>query len=144
MIHASVIAIVLFFTILLIQPAALSYDEQDVPEKVYVGVYENYPKIYVDETGNVNGFWADLMNYIGEQEGWEIYYVTGYWEEGLERLGNNDIDMLVDAVDSTGGTAEAGEMLYKEILAVASGKKTKAELLNYGNFPNIFTIGPVI
>ncbi len=54
------------------------------------------------------------------------------------------IDMLVDMVNSTGGISQSGEMLYQEILAVASGKKTKAELLNYGNFPNIFTIGPVI
>ena len=40
--------------------------------------------------------------------------------------------------------AETGRILYQEVLEVASGKQTKAEILNYGNFPNIFTIGPVI
>jgi len=30
------------------------------------------------------------------------------------------------------------------MLAVASGKQTKVEIIDYGNFPNIFTIGPVI
>jgi altronate dehydratase large subunit len=54
------------------------------------------------------------------------------------------IDMLVDTINGAGSISQSGEMLYQEILAVASGKKTKAELLNYGNFPNIFTIGPVI
>jgi len=39
---------------------------------------------------------------------------------------------------------QAGQALYKEILAVASGKQTKAETIGYGSFPNIFTIGPVI
>ena len=39
---------------------------------------------------------------------------------------------------------KAGEELYEEILTVASGKQTKAEILGYGTFPNIFTIGPVI
>jgi altronate dehydratase large subunit len=42
------------------------------------------------------------------------------------------------------GVAQAGQTLYQEVLAVASGKKTKAEIIDYGNFPNIFTIGPVI
>jgi len=40
--------------------------------------------------------------------------------------------------------AKAGEEIYEEIKAIASGKKTKAEVIGYGQFTNIFTIGPVI
>lgn len=40
--------------------------------------------------------------------------------------------------------AQAGEEIYEEVKAIASGKKTKAEVLGYGQFSNIFTIGPVI
>jgi altronate dehydratase large subunit len=40
--------------------------------------------------------------------------------------------------------AQAGEEIYEEIKAIASGKKTKAEVLGYGQFSNIFTVGPVI
>jgi altronate dehydratase len=49
-------------------------------------------------------------------------------------------------VDLTGHTdfAETGRVLYQEIIGIASGKQTKAEISNYGNFPNIFTIGPII
>ena len=55
------------------------------------------------------------------------------------------MDIFVELADKVGsGFAQAGESLYQEILAVASGKQTKAEKINYGNFPNIFTIGPVM
>ena len=55
------------------------------------------------------------------------------------------MDIFVELADKAGsGIAQAGQALCKEILAVASGKPTKAEMLNYGNFPNIFTIGPVM
>jgi altronate dehydratase large subunit len=55
------------------------------------------------------------------------------------------LDLFVELADKAGsGIAQAGEALYQEILAVASGKQTKAEMMNYGNFPNIFTIGPVM
>ena len=51
------------------------------------------------------------------------------------------IDIFVELGDKAN---QAGQAIYKEILAVASGKQTKAEIINYGNFPNIFTAGPVI
>ncbi len=55
------------------------------------------------------------------------------------------IDLFVAPADNAGDSiTRAGQRLYQEILAVASGKQTKAEILNYGNFPNIFTLGPVI
>ena len=59
-----------------------------------------------------------------------------------ERLPDH-LDMLVNLTGHT-DFAETGRALYQEIIEVASGKQTKAEILNYGNFPNIFTIGPII
>ena len=56
---------------------------------------------------------------------------------------SDHLDMLVNLTGHT-DFAETGRALYQEIIKVASGKQTKAEILNYGNFPNIFTIGPVI
>ncbi len=53
------------------------------------------------------------------------------------------LDVFVE-LGGAGRVIRAGRGLYQEILAVASGKKTKAEIIDYGNFPNIFTIGPVI
>ena len=55
------------------------------------------------------------------------------------------MDVFVKLANKAGsGIVQGGESLYQEILAVASGKQTKAERINYGNFPNIFTIGPVL
>jgi len=55
------------------------------------------------------------------------------------------MDVFVELSDEIGsGINQAGDTLFQEILAVASGKETKAEIMDYGNFPNIFTVGPVI
>ena len=55
------------------------------------------------------------------------------------------LDVFIELADKAGSSiAQAGEALYREVLAVASGKQTKAEIINYGSFPNIFTVGPVI
>jgi altronate dehydratase large subunit len=53
------------------------------------------------------------------------------------------LDIFIELVDKA-GISKAGQSLYQEVLAVASGKQSKAERTNYGNFPNIFTVGPVI
>jgi altronate dehydratase large subunit len=52
------------------------------------------------------------------------------------------IDIFIDIENST--IVQAGQELYQEALRVASGKQTKAEIINYGCFPNILTVGPII
>jgi hypothetical protein len=37
-----------------------------------VGVYENKPLIFTDSSGEVNGIFADIIEYIALEEGWEI------------------------------------------------------------------------
>lgn len=39
---------------------------------------------------------------------------------------------------------KAGEEIFNELKKIASGRKTKSEVLGYGQFSNIFTVGPVI
>ncbi|MFZ2390706.1 MAG: PAS domain S-box protein [Minisyncoccales bacterium] len=67
---------------------------------IKAGVYDNSPKIYKDEQGNIKGFWADIINYIAEKEDWSLTYVFGTWEEGLSRLENGEIDLMVDVAVS--------------------------------------------
>ena len=38
------------------------------------------------DDGTVTGFWADLVREIAAQEEWEITWVWGSWQEGLDRL----------------------------------------------------------
>ena len=63
---------------------------------VRVGIYENSPKIFTDEKGNASGFWPDIIEYIASQEGWKIEYIHGTWDQCLQRLENNEIDMMPD------------------------------------------------
>jgi PAS domain S-box-containing protein len=63
---------------------------------VKVGLYENKPKIFTDDTGNAAGFWPDIINYIASKEGWQIEYVPGTWTQCLERLEKNEIDLMPD------------------------------------------------
>lgn len=63
---------------------------------IRVGVYENAPKIFTADDGSVAGFWADIIKEIARQNNWEINWVSGTWEECLNRLEANEIDMLPD------------------------------------------------
>ncbi len=67
---------------------------------VKVGVYENQPKIFSDEAGNVSGFWADVIEYIAAEEDWTIEWVHGTWTECLQKLEYNEIDIMPDVAYS--------------------------------------------
>ncbi len=67
---------------------------------VRVGSFDNPPKMYVED-GEVKGFWADITNYIAEQEGWEIEWVYGTWEEHRDNLDSGAIDLMPDVSYST-------------------------------------------
>jgi len=78
--------------------AVFFYTWQDATagELVRVGVYDNKPKIYRDTDGTIKGFWANIINEIAIRENWDLEYVYGSWDEGLQRLKNNEIDIMVD------------------------------------------------
>lgn len=65
-------------------------------ETLRVGAYENPPKIFRDEKGNVNGFWADITSYLVDKEDWYIVWVSGTWNECLDRLEKGEIDIMPD------------------------------------------------
>ncbi|MFO7990862.1 MAG: ATP-binding protein [Thermoplasmata archaeon] len=72
---------------------AVSQSEEDV---LRIGMYENPPKIFTDEYGNEMGIFPAIIEYIAEEEGWEIEYVHGSFSQGLERLRNGEIDIMQD------------------------------------------------
>ncbi len=63
---------------------------------VRVGVYDNPPKVYVDDAGTARGLFPELVDAIAACEGWTIHYVDGTWTEGLARLSAGEIDLMVD------------------------------------------------
>jgi len=94
--------LLIILSILVLSPILYSsntFAEDDL-KTIRVGVYDNYPKIYKDSDGEIKGFWADITNYIAEEEGWEIVYIYDTWENGLENLKTGNIDMMVDVAVS--------------------------------------------
>ncbi|WP_376696772.1 hybrid sensor histidine kinase/response regulator [Wenzhouxiangella sp. EGI_FJ10305] len=65
-------------------------------DTVRVGVYENSPKVGLDESGRPQGIFIDLIEAIADREGWELEYVAGTWQEGLQRLTSGEIDLMAD------------------------------------------------
>lgn len=61
-----------------------------------VGIYQNEPKIYLDEDGKPAGLWVELLEYIAQKEGWRLTFVSGSWQQCLERLERGEIDILPD------------------------------------------------
>ncbi|MCK4222629.1 MAG: UxaA family hydrolase [Dehalococcoidia bacterium] len=58
-----------------------------------------------------------------------------------ERMMDN-IDIYVD-IASTSNLEELGRVLFEEALNVASGKKTKSEILDQCNYNGIYVVGPL-
>lgn len=70
-------------------------------ETVRIGVYDNNPKIfYDDDNEEVRGIFADIIDYIKEQENWSVEYVRVSWNEGLQMLENKEIDLMPDVASS--------------------------------------------
>ncbi|MHA1745327.1 MAG: PAS domain S-box protein, partial [Promethearchaeota archaeon] len=102
---------ILFFMIILISLPHLynaeGTTEHLLTQSLKVGVYENSPKIFTTDQGEVRGFFPDILTYIASEEGWEIEYVAGSWSECLDRLANNTIDLLPDV-----GYSDERALLY--------------------------------
>jgi signal transduction histidine kinase len=68
---------------------------------VRVGIYENAPKVFTDESGRPSGMFVDAIESIAKSEGWVLEYVGGTFAEGLERLQRGEIDLMPDVALTT-------------------------------------------
>lgn len=58
-----------------------------------IGIYENNPLVGLDEDGEADGFFIDILNYIAEQEGWTVNYTFNQLDTTLKCIENDEIDM---------------------------------------------------
>ena len=79
----------------------------EIDQKIYVGGYDNPPKVYMDDNNEYIGIFPDILNYIGDKEGWDIEYITCLWNDCLEKLETNQINIMVDV-----GYSDEREELY--------------------------------
>ncbi len=62
---------------------------------VKVGVYNNPPILFKDDTGQYKGLSIEILEHIASKEGWDLEYVSGTWPENLERLESGKTDIQV-------------------------------------------------
>ena len=67
---------------------------------VRIGVYQNEPKIFMDQNGHAAGIFIDLLNAIAAQDDWKVVYVLCQWTVCLQDLQNGKIDLMPDVAYS--------------------------------------------
>ena len=65
---------------------------------VRVGVYENKPKLFIDEDGEPKGFFIDLLNHIAADQGFDIEYKQVSFAEGMQLVETGQLDIMPDVV----------------------------------------------
>lgn len=69
-----------------------------------VGVYDNPPKLMVDQNGQLAGILGDLLEQIAARENWRLQLVSCQWADCLQMLENAELDLMPDvALDSARG-----------------------------------------
>jgi len=85
----------LVFLILLLFTSIFAFSSEPV-SPIKVGIYQNQPKIFMNEDQQPAGFWVEVMDAVASQEGWTVEYIPGSWEECLNRLEKGEIDIMPD------------------------------------------------
>ena len=77
-------------------------------EAFRIGIYDNWPKLWLDERGQAQGIFPDIIRETAARRGWEVEYVPGTWDESLSRLRSGEIDLMPDVAFSPERAEEFG------------------------------------
>ena len=72
----------------------LMHREVEGARIVRVGVFENKPIVFLDESGEISGVYGDLIREVALRHNWELEYVSCSWPRCLELLIRGDIDLM--------------------------------------------------
>ncbi len=67
---------------------------QENDSTIRIGVFQNEPLIFIDDHGQPQGVYADILREIAQLESWDLEFVKGSWAEGLERITKGEIDLM--------------------------------------------------
>ncbi len=90
-IRAPLLALLLT-TILLFPVSPVTSDQEATT--IRVGLYENNPLIFTDNSGQPAGIYPDLLQYMADQENWQLEYEPCLFSECLAMLEAGDIDLM--------------------------------------------------
>nr|WP_314624047.1 EAL domain-containing protein [uncultured Noviherbaspirillum sp.] len=68
--------------------------------EVKVGVYENPPKVFLDQGQKPSGIMIDLLVKVAENENWSLQFVPCVWADCLSLVERGEIDLLPDVAFS--------------------------------------------
>ncbi|WP_446683579.1 transporter substrate-binding domain-containing protein [Cyanobacterium sp. HL-69] len=86
---------------MLVGQATLSQQiSHNLERDIKVGIYQNSPKVFVDDSGNPAGFWVDIVDNIARINNWSIVYVPCIWSECLNLVEEDGLDLMVDVAYS--------------------------------------------
>ncbi len=95
-----------------------------------VGIYDNPPKVFLDERNQPAGLFVDIIEYIAKKEGLEIEFVFDSWNNHIENLASGNIDFLVDVAYSE---ERASRFVFSRVPVIESWVQffaTSANLIN--------------
>ncbi len=84
--------------------------------RLKVGVHDNQPLAFVDVDGQAKGFFIDILEYIGANEGWRLEYIPGSLTACLERLKKGEIDLAV-GIEYSRERNEVYDFTYEDIFS---------------------------
>jgi PAS domain S-box-containing protein len=121
--------------LLLVVSFLISPQHAEAKRTVRAGIYNFKPLVYSDLDGSAQGFYVKMLDRIAEKENWEVQYVAGTWQEGLDRLKSDQIDLLL----CIGYTADRAKFLNfpKEFLVLDWGLVYKSKRSNINNIMDL-------
>ncbi len=85
----------ILYLIPIIIPGTCSSSDQSATH-LKIGIYDNPPKLFVDENNEPKGIFPGILNDIAQKEGWEIKFIPLSFKDGLKRLEKGSIDIMQD------------------------------------------------
>lgn len=80
---------------LLFFPLVLWGSVAQAEQTVRVGVFDNRPVVFQDETGRITGIAIDILQEVARRQNWQLKYEYAPWNDLLQQLEAGQIDILV-------------------------------------------------
>lgn len=84
-----------FLLLLLFLSVFINPQHADARRTVRVGIYNFKPLVNSDANGAVSGFFVEILKHVADKQEWNLQYIAGTWQDGLDRLKNDQIDLMV-------------------------------------------------
>ncbi|WP_151446544.1 EAL domain-containing protein [Lacisediminimonas profundi] len=81
---------------LLLWSFLFTFSGEGAAQSLRVGLYENPPKVFTDESGRPTGSLVQLLQEIAKVEGWSLQFEPCEWQDCLVRLEAGELDLMPD------------------------------------------------